>query len=692
MTFTALALVTAGVSIAMGSISFIIGLKKNHTTELIFGLMGLLLFIFFLMPPVGFITADHPPYPVGLLVKRIFIYSYYGLIPWFILHYTGYGKKMIPLFIDGWIVLSYMVMLSTTVDQAKPIWSLFSVVAFGLIFIYGITAGIWQYKNERKTNAKWFLVAMSCFGALFLVATMNQIGLMERLFNFKLFFPMHLHALLFMPIVGLRIVAMVFEREDLERKLKARDRRWQSFMLNAPLVVQELDQDGTILYVNDFGLNLFGYGKPDDLIKRNWFDTFLSREEVEHTKQRFKELIQSGKVVNPYYQRKVFNREGKELLIGWVNFVTYTEDGHVFGVMSIGRDLSEENRTAHVISQLKLELEKEKISFTEEKPLLTHEEIIGTSEAIGYAMRKAHQVAPTNAPVLLEGETGVGKDMLADLIHKMSSRSTMPMVKVNCGALPKDLIEDELFGHEKGAFTSAIQSRRGRFELADGGTIFLDEIGELPFEMQPKLLRVLQSGEFERVGGQKTIRVDVRIIAATNRDLQSEVANGRFRDDLFYRLNVFPITLPPLRKRKEDLPALIHHFVATTAQKYGKVLEHISKADLQRLTDYAWPGNVRELKNVIERAIIISTGSTLRFDWFLNPQESLEPVRSSPPTLEHIEREHIVKVMEECQWKINGENGAAQKLAMHPNTLRSRMKKLGITRPSNQGREVLSRD
>jgi PAS domain S-box-containing protein len=653
--------------------------------------MGLSLFIFFLIPPVGFILADHPPYPSALLVKRIFIYSYYALIPWFVLHYTGYGKKTIPLLINGWIVLSYIVMLLTTVDKPKPIWSLFSVVAFGLIFIYGITAGIWQYKNDGKTNAKWFLIAMSCFGALFLVATLNQLGLMERLFNLKLFFPMHLHALLFMPIVGLRIVAMVFEREDLERKLKARDRRWQSFMLNAPVVVQEIDKDGTLLYINDFGLNLFGYSKPDELVNSNWFDTFINKEESENAKRRYKELIRSGKVVNPYHQLKVFNREGKELLIGWVNFVTYADDGNVFGVMSIGRDLTEETRSNNIIHQLKLELEKEKIAFNEETPFVMSEEIIGTSRAIGYAVQKALQVAPTHAPVLLEGETGVGKDMLADLIHKTSSRSTEPIVKVNCGALPKDLIEDELFGHEKGAFTSAIQSRKGRFELADGGTIFLDEIGELPLEMQPKLLRVLQSGEFERVGGQKTLRVDVRVIAATNRDLQAEVAKGRFRDDLFYRLNVFPITIPPLRNRKEDIPFLIHHFIAGTAQKYGKVLEQVSKADLQRLTDYSWPGNVRELKNVIERAVIISTGSTLRFDWFHNPNESLEPHRSSQGTLENIEREHIIKVMEECQWKINGENGAAEKLAMHPNTLRSRMKKLGITRPSKENSELLSK-
>ena len=303
--------------------------------------------------------------------------------------------------------------------------------------------------------------------------------------------------------------------------------------------------------------------------------------------------------------------------------------------------------------------------------------------------KKHNQVAATNAPVLLEGETGVGKELFAELIHKLSSRNTVPMVKVNCGALPKDLIEDELFGHEKGAFTSAIQSRKGRFELAHGGTIFLDEIGELPLELQPKLLRVLQNGEFERVGGQATIKVDVRVIAATNRDLAHEVSEGRYRDDLFYRLNVFPITIPSIRKRKEDLPALINYFISRKSKKYNKTLEQISKADLQRLLDYSWPGNVRELKNVIERSVISSEGTTLKLDWFFGEAGSAEHV--SPETLEQIERNHILKTMENCHWKINGENGAAERLDMHPNTLRSKMKRLGIIRPHDKSSEPVSR-
>jgi formate hydrogenlyase transcriptional activator len=258
---------------------------------------------------------------------------------------------------------------------------------------------------------------------------------------------------------------------------------------------------------------------------------------------------------------------------------------------------------------------------------------------------------------------------------------------LNCSALPAELIEDELFGHEKGAFTGAIQSRKGRFEMADGGTIFLDEIGELPLALQPKLLRVLQNGEFQRVGGQQTVKVDVRIIAATNRDLEAEVNQARFREDLFYRLNVFPITIPSLRSRKEDIPLLIKFYIDRMVRKHNKEIQNISKADMQRLCGYAWPGNVRELANVIERSVISSEGDTLKLDWFYhgigngnghNNGNGAGAVKGS--SMEEVEKAHIVHVLDECHWKINGDNGAAEKLNMHPNTLRSRMKKFNIAR------------
>ena len=298
---------------------------------------------------------------------------------------------------------------------------------------------------------------------------------------------------------------------------------------------------------------------------------------------------------------------------------------------------------------------------------------------------KVSRVAPTDATVLISGETGTGKELIARAIHSHSRRAARPLIKVNCAALPAGLIESELFGHEKGAFTGAIARRIGRFELADGGTLFLDEIGELPMETQAKLLRVLQERELERVGGTATIKVDVRIIAATNRNLLKAVADKSFREDLYYRMSVFPITLPPLRDRAEDIPLLVRFLVNKFATRTGRRIEGVSPRTLQRLASYRWPGNIRELENVLERAVILATGPTL--DLEIDGERSPGPAAiedSSLASLEAIERRHIRAVLRQTQWVIDGPRGAAQILGLHPNTLRSRLKKLGITRESHE--------
>jgi PAS domain S-box-containing protein len=528
---------------------------------------------------------------------------------------------------------------------------------------------------------------MGIYGFLFLLTALNQLGegFIEREMRMKLFFPIHFHSLLLMVILGLRTVADVVEKYQLEKLVKVRERRWQSFMRHAPVFVLEVDSEANITYINDFAIKQLGYDNSGELVGKNCFETLSLASNINSARMLFDKMIREEKTI-PYLQNTIHTKQGQEITIDWVNYLTNSDDGRVLGLMLVGRDVTAGINAQRLIAQLRLELEKENVVHYKN---VGSNEIIGSSKAIGYAIQKANQVATTNAPVLLEGETGVGKELFADLIHKLSMRSGVPMIKVNCAALPKDLIEDELFGHEKGAFTTANQSRKGRFELADGGTIFLDEIGELPLEMQPKLLRVLQNGEFQKLGGQKTVKVNVRLIAATNRDLAVEVTKGRFRDDLFYRLNVFPITIPSIRQRKEDLPELINYFIDRKSEEYNKSLQQISKADLQRLTEYSWPGNVRELKNVIERSVITSSGPTLKLDWFLGESK---PADNQPPetTLEHIERTHIVKIMEECHWKINGENGAAEKLNMHPNTLRSKMKKLGINRPIERPSETIS--
>ena len=309
-------------------------------------------------------------------------------------------------------------------------------------------------------------------------------------------------------------------------------------------------------------------------------------------------------------------------------------------------------------------------------------EIIGQSSALAYVFLLVEQVAAMNATVLLLGETGTGKGVVARAIHSSSARKDRPMITVNCATLPANLIESELFGRERGAFTGADVRQIGRFELAAGGTIFLDEIGELPLELQSKLLRVLQDGEFERLGSPHTMKTDVRIIAASNRNLAEEIKNGRFRADLFYRLNVFPITIPPLRQRKEDIPLLVHHFVAKFNKKIGKKIETVPKETLNALQEYHWPGNVRELESVIERAVITSQGSALQvLDHFNTFRKTEEATEQEIKALAELERDHILQVLQKTYWRIDGKSGAAHLLGLNPSTLRARMKKYGIVRP-----------
>jgi formate hydrogenlyase transcriptional activator len=333
------------------------------------------------------------------------------------------------------------------------------------------------------------------------------------------------------------------------------------------------------------------------------------------------------------------------------------------------------------IEQLKSQLEKENVYLREEiKAGQGFQKIVGTSDALQYVSFRVQQVAPTDSTVLILGETGTGKVMVAHAIHELSSRKDRPMITVNCAALPANLIESELFGREKGAFTGAHAKQVGRFEIAHGGTIFLDEIGEMPLELQAKLLRVLQEGEFERLGSPRTIKVDVRVIASTARDLKAEIRNSRFREDLFYRLNVFPITMPPLRMRRDDIPQLVRHFVDKYARKIGRTIRSVPKAVIKSLEEHAWPGNVRELEHVIERAVITSTGPVLQLADRLDA-EAPETKEESIKNLAAMEREHILKVLRKTRWKINGEGGAAALLNIHPSTLRFRIKKLGIERP-----------
>lgn len=328
---------------------------------------------------------------------------------------------------------------------------------------------------------------------------------------------------------------------------------------------------------------------------------------------------------------------------------------------------------------LKDKLEEENIYLKEEiKSDHNFEEIITDSDVYKKQLLKVDKVAPTDSTVLLRGETGTGKELVARAIHNHSPRKQKPFVKINCAALPSQLIESELFGHEKGAFTGAINQKKGKFELADTGTLFLDEIGELPTDLQSKLLRALQEGEIERLGGTKTIKVNVRIIAATNRDLEKEIHQSKFRADLFFRLNVFPIVCPPLRERPEDIPVLAKHFARKFSKKIGRDISSISQSTLNKLKLYDWPGNVRELENLVERAVILSENKTLSIEeGFIITDSNREGIWQ----MQEMERCHIIKALEHRGWKVSGEKGAANLLGLKPTTLEARMKKLGIKRP-----------
>lgn len=345
---------------------------------------------------------------------------------------------------------------------------------------------------------------------------------------------------------------------------------------------------------------------------------------------------------------------------------------------TLGKDMLACNETGHEQS------DGDAPAFPYQAPVEPVAGIVGSSPQLTEILRQAQTVAATDATVLILGETGTGKELIAKAIHAMSRRRHAPLIKVNCAAISAGLVESELFGHEKGSFTGAINPRIGRFEAADGGTLFLDEVGELPLDTQVKLLRVLQEGEFERVGSNQPVKVDVRIVAATNRSLEDLVRAGAFRADLLYRLNVFPLHVPPLRERVADIPRLAEHFLESLSRSLGKRLDGLSRRSLTQLKRHAWPGNVRELHNVIERAAIRAGAPLLEIDdadidWPAGSQEAA--LDGAPlPTLETVARNHIITALEQTHWTISGKGGAAELLDINPNTLRSRMKKLGIER------------
>ncbi len=495
------------------------------------------------------------------------------------------------------------------------------------------------------------------------------------------------------PIILRGFMFDITDLKKAQQEVERGEHRFRRFLETAPDALILVRRDGTILFANDHVETMFGY-HPDELIGAALQTLIPHRFRQPHTSHQHAFFAEpTHRSMGEDQSLRALRRDGTEFPVEIS--LSSVESGEEVMVSAAITDISRRVEREQALRAAREEVDKLRQRLEDENVYLRAEirreglgdDLVGENSRMRQLSMLISQVAPTDATVLILGETGTGKELVARSIHALSHRRDRALIKVNCATLPSTLIESELFGHVKGAYTGAVSQRVGRFELADGGTIFLDEIGDLPIELQPKLLRVLQEGEFERLGSAETVKVDVRVIAATNSDLDAAVANGEFRKDLYYRLQVFPVHAPPLRERTSDIPLLVWYFLSRTKVSLGRPIESVSDEVMQRLVRYAWPGNVRELENVIERAVILTDGTSL----YLEPSFGEGDVRHATPPdsidarstrLEDVEREHIAGVLEACGWRIKGKSNAAEQLGMHPSTLLHRLKKLGITRPA----------
>lgn len=492
----------------------------------------------------------------------------------------------------------------------------------------------------------------------------------------------------------------------LQRELDERNRQLASTNTYILETVAEglygLDLQGNITFANPAATALTGYSH-DELIGRSVFDLHFyagwDGSRIRPQDHDLQKTLNLGEAV--FSDSEVMWRKSGDHFAVEFNSTCYRVAGRPQGAVMAFQDITLRKRQQNTLTQALSEVEKLKEKLQAENKYLQNQirseggfkDIVGQSSALKNLLDQVRQVARTNSTVLVLGESGTGKEAIARAIHDNSNRAGRPLIKINCGAISPNLIESELFGHEKGSFTGALKQRTGYFELADGGTIFLDEVGELPLEAQVKLLRVLQEQEFSRVGSEDSIRVDVRVIAATNKHLPSMVEQGDFRMDLYYRLNVFPLQIPPLRERREDIPLLAAHFLQIQSETLGKQFERVAPDSMQLLLDYHWPGNIRELQNVIERSAILSSSRQLVIepglismelaaeDSYRQSADPLQPDDSAHLRLVDFEKQHILRVLDMTDWTIAGKGGAAEKLDLPASTLRSKMKKLGIHRP-----------
>ena len=491
-----------------------------------------------------------------------------------------------------------------------------------------------------------------------------------------------------------RTVAMYAEISDQARA----NFKYRNLYRSTPAMLHTVDKDGLIVTVTDHWLQKLGFER-EEVIGRPITDFFSHADRKLYADGRLTELIGEGSFNN--LKRQMLTKSGKVIDLVMSAITVRDDRGKLEHMLVASKDVTERNRAERELrrtlaenARLREELERERDYLREEVNVaMNFGRIVGTSSSLRRMLKRVEAVAETPASVLLQGESGVGKELVAHAIHVRSARATGPLVKVNCASIPKELFESEFFGHVKGAFTGANRDRIGRFQLAEGGTIFLDEIGEIPLESQGKLLRVLQESEFERVGDDVTRTVDVRVIAATNRNLEELIVEGRFREDLFYRLSVFPIDVPPLRERGDDVVQLAQHFLEQTCKDFGRDILTLTRAQAAILRSYDWPGNIRELKNVIERAVILSQGKVLRLDLSMpalradGPELKPDTTRNEEILTEkefkELQKANLIKALKRTNWRVSGTGGAAELLGVRPTTLADRIRSLKIKRPAS---------
>ncbi|UTW61287.1 sigma 54-interacting transcriptional regulator [bacterium SCSIO 12741] len=678
-----------GSSLLAGIIFTFIGLKrKSAPIYSLFGITCLVLFVHYLLVeiPVFFPTVEE--YILITKIANILGGVFYALLSYFTFHYTQAKEKKLLyslfLFTAGILAIStlrpYMFFdhISDIVTIPYQHTDIYEVVGtqgnWGIpLFFYLLAITVvnfyWSLRAYLKNKNRQNLITMALFGTM-VFSVVNDNLLLDYLGLNTVYLTINVFFMLIV-VMSLQLANSVLNGFDAMDKLGVNEKRWSELFQKVKLSVIQIDNEGQIQYTNPYFNNLSGYDSSS-IIGQN---TSLLFTDQEHQASFFPEHFKT--------------KTGSIRIFDWWLVTLKNEKGVQTGTMAIGADRTEivdyQNEQKKLIRQLRdleQQLRAENLYLKDEVMInLNSHNIIGESKALLKALHKTEQVAPTDATVLLEGETGSGKELFAQAIYQNSKRKNRSFVKVNCAALPKDLIESELFGHEKGAFTGALQKRKGRFEMAHEGTLFLDEIGEMPMALQAKLLRVLQSGEFERIGSETTQKVNVRIIAATNRNLLEDVGAGTFREDLYYRLNVYPIQVPSLRERKDDIPLLVKFFVQKNAVKLRKKISQISPRLIHDLMQYSWPGNIRELQNVIERAVIVSENEKLVLADPLFAQNGSPSRPSRFKSLKEMEREHIQQVLEHCNYKIEGIEGAAEILRINPSTLRSRIKKLEIIKP-----------